>query len=180
MTEERTSLKTWLRVLLSATVSLSSFVLGIFQIGPGSTESETVLAADEVWVQLGTDVDGAHLGANFGWSVALSSQGNRVVSGSPDYDGCTAGGLNCSAKLGAATGFDWSETDWAPLNSVLGEAHDDQFGSSVALSDDGSRLAVGARTNDGSNGTDSGHVRVFDWDGANWVQVGADIDGEAS
>ena len=176
---EQKSLTTWLRVLLSAAVSLSSFALGIFQVGPGSTESQTVLAADEVWVQLGTDVDGAHVGANFGQSVALSSQGNRVVSGSPDYDGCTAGGLNCSAKLGVAAGFDWSETDWAPLNSVFGEAADDDFGYSVALSSDGSRLAVGAISNDG-NGTDSGHVRVFDWDGANWVQVGADIDGEAA
>jgi len=36
-----------------------------------------------------------------------------------------------------------------------------QFGWSVSLAGDGTRLAVGADYNDG-NGVDSGHVRVFD------------------
>ena len=34
--------------------------------------------------------------------------------------------------------------------------------------------------NDGVNGTDSGHVRVYQYNGAGWVQVGSDIDGEAA
>jgi hypothetical protein len=34
--------------------------------------------------------------------------------------------------------------------------------------------------NDGANGANSGHVRVFDWNGAAWVQRGDDIDGEAA
>jgi len=64
---------------------------------------------------------------------------------------------------------------------VDGEAAGDTFGHSVSLSADGSRLAVGGFENDGS-GTDAGHVRVFDWDTGTsaWVQVGADIDGEAA
>ena len=33
--------------------------------------------------------------------------------------------------------------------------------------------------NDG-NGTYSGHVRVYEWNGTNWVQRGSDIDGEAA
>ena len=35
----------------------------------------------------------------------------------------------------------------------------------------------GALGNDG-NGTGSGHVRVYVWDGSSWVQRGVDIDGE--
>ena len=26
---------------------------------------------------------------------------------------------------------------------------------------------------------DSGHIRVFEWTGSNWVQTGANIDGES-
>ena len=34
--------------------------------------------------------------------------------------------------------------------------------------------------NDGSNGSNSGHVRLYEWDGNAWVQLGSDIDGEAA
>ena len=40
-------------------------------------------------------------------------------------------------------------------------------------------VAIGAPLNDG-NGSDAGHVRVYRFDGGNWVQLGADIDGEAA
>ena len=40
-------------------------------------------------------------------------------------------------------------------------------------------VAIGADRNDG-NGIDSGHVRLYAWDGSSWVQRGSDIDGEAA
>ena len=43
----------------------------------------------------------------------------------------------------------------------------------------GNRIVVGARLNDG-NGSNSGHVRVYDLIGTTWTQVGADINGEAA
>jgi hypothetical protein len=43
---------------------------------------------------------------------------------------------------------------------IDGEAAEDQSGRSVSLSADGSVVAIGADLNDG-NGTDSGHVRVY-------------------
>ena len=48
----------------------------------------------------------------------------------------------------------------------------------MSLSSDGSIVAIGANGND-DNGTDSGHVRLYEWDGAAWAQRGDDIDGEA-
>ena len=54
-----------------------------------------------------------------------------------------------------------------------------QFGDSLALSDDGSTIAIGARGNNG-NGSDSGHTRIYRWDGVSWNQLGSDIDGEAA
>jgi hypothetical protein len=47
------------------------------------------------------------------------------------------------------------------------------------LNSDGTIVAIGATGNDG-NGVDSGHVRVYAWNGSAWVQRGSDINGEAS
>jgi len=68
---------------------------------------------------------------------------------------------------------------WNQAGSDLdGEAKGDQFGDVTAISDDGSRLIVGAFHNDG-NGRDAGHARVFEWNGNDWIQMGSDIDGGA-
>jgi Tfp pilus assembly protein FimV len=44
---------------------------------------------------------------------------------------------------------------------IDGEAASDLSGSSVSLSADGKTVAIGASYNDGVNGEDSGHVRVY-------------------
>ena len=62
---------------------------------------------------------------------------------------------------------------------IDGEEADDESGFSVSMSADGSRVAIGAIRNDG-NGSNSGHTRLYEWDGVSWVQLGADIDGEAA
>ena len=46
-------------------------------------------------------------------------------------------------------------------SDIDGEAAGDVSGMSVSMSSDGSRLAIGAEYNAG-NGTDAGHVRVYD------------------
>ena len=63
-------------------------------------------------------------------------------------------------------------------SDIDGEAAGDYSGFSVSLSSDGTAVAIGAHLNDG-NGADSGHVRVYEWNGSAWVQKGVDIDGEA-
>ena len=40
-------------------------------------------------------------------------------------------------------------------------------------------MAVGAWGNNGAAGTNSGHVRVWKWNGSAWSQRGGDVDGEA-
>ena len=76
--------------------------------------------------------------------------------------------------------YQLSEGAWVQLGADIdGEAASDNSGYSVALSDDGAYLAVGALNNDG-NGDQSGHVRVYNYTGGSWVQVGADIDGAAA
>ena len=64
-------------------------------------------------------------------------------------------------------------------SDINGEAAGDKSGSSVAISGDGTILAIGAHNNDGS-GSDAGHVRVYKWSNNSWTQMGSDIDGEAA
>jgi len=44
-------------------------------------------------------------------------------------------------------------------------------GFSVSLSSDGTRVAIGAPLNDG-NGSNAGHVRVYEYNGTAWAQLG--------
>ena len=70
-----------------------------------------------------------------------------------------------------------SNQRWRQLGATIkGESSMDFSGFSVSLSDDGSRLAVGAYHNSDA-GDKSGHARVFELQGKSWVQLGADIDG---
>lgn len=125
------------------------------------------------WSRLGADIDGEAPGDQSGASVTLSSDGSRIAIGAWGNDG------NGSAS-GHVRVYDWDGSAWTQAgDDIDGEAGNDQLGRSVSLSSDGSRLAVGARANDG-NGIGSGHARLFDWDGSSWVQLGGDIDGEAA
>ena len=47
------------------------------------------------------------------------------------------------------------------------------------MSSDGTILAIGAPYNDG-NGTDAGHVRVYQYASGSWTKLGSDINGEAA
>ena len=62
---------------------------------------------------------------------------------------------------------------------IDGEAAGDYSGRSVSMNSDGTIVAIGADRNDG-NGSKSGHVRVFQYSSSNWVQLGDDINGEAT
>ncbi|MFC1775787.1 WD40 repeat domain-containing protein [Pseudomonadota bacterium] len=124
------------------------------------------------WDQLGNDIDGESAYDYFGVSVSMSSDGKRLAIGANGNDG---NGFDS----GHVRVFQWSGSSWDQLgDEINGEAAYDESGWSVSMSSDGNHLAIGARGNDG-NGLDSGHVRVFEWSGAAWVQLGDDINGEA-
>lgn len=63
-------------------------------------------------------------------------------------------------------------------DDINGEAAGDWSGSAVALSADGSTVAIGA-VNNSSTEALAGHVRLFRWTGAAWEQFGSAIPGEA-
>ena len=62
-------------------------------------------------------------------------------------------------------------------SDIDGEAADDNSGYRVSMSSNGDRVAIGAFYNDGG-GSNSGHVRVYEYSGGSWSQLGSDIDGK--
>jgi hypothetical protein len=128
------------------------------------------------WNKVGADIDGEAESDSSGGSVSLSSSGSRVAIGARFNDG--TGGL--ARDAGQVRIYDWDGSNWNKVgDDIYGEAAYDYSGESVSLSSDGSRVAIGATGNDDS-GTSAGHVRIYDWDGSGWSQVGIDIDGEAA
>ena len=72
-------------------------------------------------------------------------------------------------------------SEWTQIGGVIdGEAADDFFGKSVAMSADGSVVAIGAYGNDPNGNNNAGNVRVYRYIDGDWIQVGSDIDGDAA
>lgn len=125
------------------------------------------------WTQRGGDIDGASSGDWSGTSVAISDDGNRVVIGSRYSN--AGGGASGHTRV-----FSYNGSAWSQLGSEInGEAAFDYAGYAVAMSDDGSTIAIGATHNDGAGGSDCGHARAYTYTGGSWAQKGGDIDGEA-
>ena len=133
-------------------------------------------SATSAWEQQGADIDGEAANDYSGYSVSLSSDGTTVAIGAPlnDANGTSSGHVRIYAWNSATSAWEQQGAD------IDGEAAGDYCGRSVSLSSDGTTVAIGAYLNDG-NGNDSGHVRIYAWNGATsaWDQQGADIDGEA-
>ena len=126
------------------------------------------------WVQVGADIDGEAPQDWSGFAVALSSDGTVLAIGAlrNDGGGSNAGHVRVYVNMGEA---------WVQRGSdVDGATPDDFFGSSVALSADGTILAVGARRADSVNGVLTGHVQVYRWLGSARQRMGLPIVGAAS
>ena len=131
------------------------------------------------WAQLGSDIDGEADGDNSGASVSLSSDGTILAIGATSAAG-GASGSAVSAGHVRVYQYNSGTNSWTQLGSDIdGESAGDESGSSVSLSSDGSFVAIGAYFNDG-NGSNSGHVRVYQNVSGTWTQFGGDIDGEAA
>ncbi len=150
-----------------------SFDPAVAGIGPQEISYTYRPNTSILWTQLGLDMDGESEEDNSGISVSISGDGQRLAIGANQNDGS-------GDSTGHVRVYEWNGSVWNQLgNDIDGEANGDNSGISVSLSSDGSRLAIGAHLN-GGNGPESGHVRVYEWNGAAWIQLGADIDGEAA
>ena len=113
------------------------------------------------WMQRGNVLIGASTRAEFGYSVALSADGGILAVGSNNFVEATG------SSLGKVSVLKWHENDWRALGPPIDGEVNSGFGAAVALSDDGTVLAVGALFQE-----QSGQVTVFTWEGTSWNQRG--------
>lgn len=121
------------------------------------------------WSKLGNNIVGSSTADRFGYSISLNSDGTIIAISA----------YSANSNTGLVRIHQWNGgSTWTQIGSTLdGEANSDWFGYSVSLNYDGTVVVVGAMLNDG-NGSNSGHARVFQYDGSIWSQLGSDLDGE--
>ena len=139
----------------------------------GQGQVRVYTLSGDTWLQTGADIDGENVNDESGMSVAMSADGTRIAIGAP---GNTSG--KGHVRVYTLSGGAWLQTG----NDIDGEATNDLSGKSVAMTADGNRIAIGAPYSDGVDGNfnDTGRVRIYNWDGSIWKQVGTDIDGKAA
>lgn len=102
-----------------------------------------------------------------GSSVSLDATGNVLAVGSPSYSN------NNIAYSGRAEVYQWSGSAWTARGAFLqGSVAKQGFGSKVALNATGTRLAVSS-VGDNAGGTESGNVKIYQFGGTSWTQIGS-------
>ena len=139
---------------------------------------------DNDWLQRGFDIEGEFENDNSGTSVVLSEDGMVVGIGEPKSK---AGNTDrYDIDYGQVRVFGWieGENKWVQRGeAITGDAKCDfaSSGGGLAMDASGTTVVIGAAQHDvnGVDGRNQGQVRVFDWDGTNWIQRGNDLFGEA-
>ena len=128
------------------------------------------------WTRLGLSSEiiiGLSNDDQFGWDIALSSNGKVLAASSILND---TSGTNC----GQVRVFELSNNNlWRQKGSAInGPQVGSESGYSISLAGNGNRIAIGA-WKDSSNGTNAGAVRVYDFSAVinDWRQQGQGIFG---
>jgi hypothetical protein len=125
------------------------------------------------WVQMGQDINAEGSDDRSGVGLGLSSDGTIVAIGAENNDGN-------GSNSGHVRVYQYNGSSWTKIGQDIdGEASNDKSGWKTTINSDGTIVAIGASGNDG-NGSNSGHVRVYEYNGSSWVQLGQDINGRAA
>jgi hypothetical protein len=121
------------------------------------------------WIQKGSALNGVAADYEFGRAVSMPDSNLVAVSAKGDI-----------FEFGEVYIYQWNGTNWVQKGStIVGESATDLSGIAIDMPDTNT-IAIGSANNNGVNGSQSGHVRVFRWSGTDWQQKGLDLDGEAA
>lgn len=116
------------------------------------------------WIPKGNPMSGINIGDKFGDDLKLSDNGEVVAIGAPGF-------ITNPTTNGYAAVYEFNGTNWVQRGTdLVGSNVDDSYGTAVSLSSDGSIVAVAAEPF-----ITASYIRVFQWDGTNWNQLGSDI-----
>src|SRR5690554_3388730 len=126
------------------------------------------------WMAIGNAINGDEQGDKLGYSVALTPDDTRFITGTPFATTPIAN------NAGKASVFDWNGTNWVAVGGeISGLVNSENFGWAVTISSNGDRVAVSAPLS-GPAGSHLGQVRIFELIGDAWVQMGSEINGQGS
>ena len=144
---------------------------GVNGLNSGSVRVFNRTSTEEAWIQKGVDIDGEAAQDYAGWSISLSTDGDRLAIGAVFNDD----GLN--ENTGHVRVYDWNSgtSQWDKVGlDINGTTSGDFFGYSVSMSSDKTRIAVGAPHGFGRRG----YVGVYYDDSGTWTKI-ADVEGVA-
>lgn len=123
------------------------------------------------WNQRGETITSEIPGNGFGRSIQMDAAGNAIIIGETGHDGD-------ENDQGLVKIFEWNGTNWDQKGSdLLGDNEADFFGTGVTINTNGTIIAAGARE---AIPTSNGYVKVFEWDGTDWEQIGVNLLGNDS
>lgn len=149
-------------------VSVSLSIAGNFlAVGASTGDYVRVYSYAGSWSQVGSDMTGSG-STGFGTSVSISDDGQQVAIGAPNYAGAN---INDGRAYVYANSGGWAIVN-APIDVPAGAAWvDSNFGTSVSLSGNGQRVAVGAVNYNTNNGS------LSVWTVASGLLVGSEMTG---
>jgi len=115
------------------------------------------------WDQLGSDIQGEsnkNRGDGLGRTSAMSGDGSTIAISA-----------NKNRRYITVMSYDESTSDWVMKGARFNLPSSTHKTFSLWLNHDGSKFAYGTHDTESNDG----RVRVFDWDGSAWVQMGADV-----
>lgn len=122
------------------------------------------------WVILGEPILNQTIYERLGWDIALSGDGSFLAAGAPHY---SINGIfePEGRQIGQVRFYQFDGAAWEEAYEPLQGIHDGEtFGTKLALSKNGNRLAVSLSGYD-----DLGRTDVFGLSGDSWVKVGQSI-----
>merc|ERR1719148_637770 len=138
------------------------------------------------WLLRGDAIEGEFAYDNSGTSVVLSEDGMVVGIGEPQSDAGKNTDDRKQIDFGQVRVFEWmqNESVWAQRGeAITGETKYDfaSDGGGLAMDASGTTIVIGSPYHDGDElYSKKGLCRIFDWEGTNWIQRGADLLGEAA
>ncbi len=120
---------------------------------------------NDTWIQLGQDLNGEGSDDDFGWDVAISHDGKRVIVGGPKNDG----------NVGHAKVYEFNNKNqrWDLVGDEIEEGvRNENAGRLVDINGDGDVIAVGYNE---YHPLDNGRIRIYRNIDGQWVQQGQEV-----
>lgn len=133
---------------------------------------------DNNWVQVGSDILGNQY-QKIGQSLALNYAGDIVAFSSAAY-------YTDDNGYGIVKIYKYNGTDWvqkgSDINVMRIGGYTEEYGIHVSVNGSGDKIVIG-NMNDGpetdtTTTSKTGKVKIFEYNGSDWIQIGQDILGE--